>query len=169
MNKLDLYSLRKKRIKEFDKIPELKKFLDDILGKKLILLTVVGYSDFPYRGKIEKLYPSSNIAKLTVQNYLECLKQITEEKSELFTGKIRYSGIDSFHYSNYDSEILQVCLWQKTTKRLVQTFDISFYYSATRSVGPDKRRNEYTALSSIPQTLLEKMCKKFVGPAQPSP
>ncbi len=161
MDKKSLFALKKKHIKEFDKISDLRLFLKNLLGERLILPVVVGEYDL----KIINLNPLTKTTELTVRNYLEGLKNLEQSKvTEMFCYGAVYQGITSLHYSNLDSHILRGYVIEKGRLQHPQTFNLDFYYSQTRHTSSKDEKTGYETVSNMSKTMLDEICARFVGP-----
>ena len=81
MDKTALFALRREGERKFDKVSELRLFLNDFLGKKLTFPMVVGYESFGEKEwEVKDLLPLTPSTELTVKNYLECLRNLEQGK-----------------------------------------------------------------------------------------
>jgi len=164
MKKAQLFELRKETIKEFNTPTALTLFIENMLGEQRNLPMVVGYEKFDPKEnwKIIRLKPLTKEDSLTVEMYLSALEAMQKltNKDLKIRGKIVYEGVETMHYSNWDSQILGV--YVRDTKNPGQSFDLDFHFSA-RGIN-EERKVGYHASSKITLTELEEVAKRFVGP-----
>ena len=166
MKQKELYELREKPSKNFNKISNLRIFLENLLGENLIFPLVVGYEDMDKKHwQIKNLSPLSNSTILTIQNYLEAIKNLEQKKeSKIFKGGIVYNGLDIFHHSQKDTFILGAGITQEKTKQALQSFDLEIYLGYSGYDLLETNKVGYNAISKISPTRLEQVCNRFVGP-----
>lgn len=164
MNEQELFDLRKKGEFNFDAVSKLALFIENLLGEKRIFPLVVGYADFnpTTNWRIEKLSPLNSADRLTIENYLLGLKELQKEANDQLklSTRLFYEGVDTMHYSNWDSQILTA--YARDVRNPSQTFDLVLNLSSEGH--SDDQRVGYAAHSSIDETRLEKIAKRFVGP-----
>lgn len=166
MKAKELYALRREGERKFDKISDLRGFLTDLLGEKLILPMVVGYMQFGEKEwEVANLQPLTTSTELTVRNYLEGLKNIEQSnRQDLFSGRIFYDGVETLHYSNWDSRIISAEVRQIGERSPIQTFDLDLHFSHIGHSGSSDEKTGYEAAAKVTETELEKACKRFSGP-----
>jgi hypothetical protein len=168
MKEKELYNLRDK-ILEFDNFKKFKIKVKSFFGKNLEFPMVVGYKSFNPKEnwQIKKLSPITNSDRLTIENYFEGLKQVEEEIEERkrfpnpqpikFNGMIYLNGINSLHYSHWNSHIFSATMHLKKSA----LYSLDFYYSH-RNDKPE--RIGYAATSKKEETIFDGIMSKFLGP-----
>jgi hypothetical protein len=159
MNQEELYKLRQESERNFKNPGQLRIFLEELLGKKRILPMVTGYPNFDPKEnwRVVNLNPLRATDKLTIELYLLGLKELEKTKTIDSSGRAFYEGVESTHYSNLHSLILQAST--RDVKNPHQTFDLYLYFNNIPNHGIG-----YSAHSIIPSTELEKNTRRFVGP-----
>lgn len=165
MKKEELFDLADKDELEFNKISDLKLFLKDFLGPKLILPIVVGK-----KGSSRNLWdtfdapPLTYATELTVMNYMEYLNCMERSRAhEEFNGLVYYGFLEHKSKDYLDSHILTALVHSARDEHLTQSFKIDFYFSCVDKLTGGINIG-YQAASKIETTKLEESAKGFEGP-----
>jgi hypothetical protein len=158
MEKKELFSLRDQLL-EFNDLEKFTNKVKDFFGKNLEFPMIVGYKDFPPESNwnIKELSPRGTSDKLTIENYFESLNQIIDgRKPDKFRGMINFEGIDSLHYSNWDSNIF----WAMMRLDKSAEYYLSIYFSRNNKTG----KIGYAATSRKEETIYDNIMSRFLGP-----
>ncbi|MDD5012197.1 MAG: hypothetical protein PHQ66_00925 [Candidatus Nanoarchaeia archaeon] len=155
-----LFELRDKMI-EFDDLNNFKNKIEEIIDKNFEFPMVVGYKNFDSEKnwEVRKLSPVSKSDRITVENYIEGLNYVIEEMKNRtplkFSGTIDFEGIDSLHYSNWDSNIFWASM--RLEKSALYILDIYFSRDKNEKMG-------YAAAARKEETAYDEIMSKFIGP-----
>ncbi|MBM3247757.1 hypothetical protein FJZ17_04445 [Candidatus Pacearchaeota archaeon] len=166
MDEKELFALRHKGIQDFSSPRELRLFLQTLFGKDFVLPMVVGVRDFPPEPNWEvvPLEPLNTPDRLTVENYLEALKALEEEnkKPRIYTGRVVFEGVESLHYSNWDTLLLNARVRKEADKET--SFDLDIHFSSKEAEDSARKAIGYCAASKISESELQRVCSRFQGP-----
>jgi hypothetical protein len=166
MDETQLKDLRKHMGQKFDSIGQLQDFLTDILMKErsggYSLPVIVGFDDVPLSNwKLKILEPLDTRTKLTVDTYLEGLKELANTSGDYFEGGVCYKGLDHLGRHEVGNIVLGVYASDKHATGQVYGLNLNFQ---PESNGDSPRLKTYVAESFLDTTRLEKLCENFLGP-----
>ena len=159
-----LFDLREEKHVDFESIPEMISFLEDIFDRDFRFPAVKGYRDFGRNGgwEVMNLSPSDVKDRLTVENYIEALREVdllTQSESlsgpqiDSLKGTAFFRDIEQRHYSKIDSSLMSVHL-----PIGFDSFNLGIYLSEVNDGG------KYEAVSKITPNRVIQAVTPYVGP-----
>ena len=153
MNNQELFELRKREVLTFATPTDLTAFLDNLLEEEVRFPLVVGYKNLDPQTEWEvlELRPQTKSDALTLQNYLEGLKRVSQYWNEApsglltpnFSSVLTYNGIDCNDKNHQDEKILGVSIGLVNSARNLDLTSFSMYlYNKGRNYYARTEMNE---------------------------
>jgi hypothetical protein len=161
--KQELYDLRGIRCHEFDDLPRMLEFVEQLLPDPMNVPLVCGYRDFsPENWKVRTLAPYDQSSRLTLENFLEGLRAVErmgkkEAVSKGFHGMVHMPGLEGCFRDEHGQEFLNLFVGTKGSRT----------YSCNLAWAHDDGREPYSfyqATARIERPSFEKVMERYMGP-----